>query len=138
METDPRAVSHGAVPARIENGIEMFRFHIRQSDRVRERVLCRRIRLKTGLGGRLIFRPIALWINRRLPSLRLGESQLDAGVPENEVGAAPSSSQKPVLTPVLPSWSCHVNTISIFICFLLCSRTGGLSLRALVSVCPRL
>jgi hypothetical protein len=63
--------------------------------------LRRLVLLKPGHGRGLILLQIALWIDRRLPAIGRGESQLDAGVSENEVGAAPSSSQKPVLRPVL-------------------------------------
>jgi len=60
---------HGAVPARIENRVEIFCFHIRQPHGVRERFLRLRILLETDLGGRLIFRLIALWIDRWLSAL---------------------------------------------------------------------
>ena len=58
-------------------------------------------------------------------AFRRGERQLNPGVLEYEIGAANSSSQKPVGRPVLPSWSCDVRTISIFISFSFVSVSGS-------------
>jgi hypothetical protein len=77
------------------------------------------ILLESGHGRRLIFRQIALRIDRALSALGRGERQVDASIFENEMGAANSSSRKPVFRPVFPSWLCDVSTITIFIVRLL-------------------
>ena len=58
-------------------------------------------------------------------AFRSGERQLNPGVLEYKIGAANSSSQKPVGRPVFPGWSSDVRTISIFISFSFVSVSGS-------------
>src|ERR1700722_10674442 len=62
-----REVPHRAVPAWIENGVEVFRLHVRKFDRVGESLLRRRVLLETRHRRCLIFRQIAFRIEGRLP-----------------------------------------------------------------------
>ena len=62
-------IPHRAVSTRIENRIKIFRFHGRELHRVSKRMLCGFIFLETRCCGRLIFRQIALRIERWLAAL---------------------------------------------------------------------
>ncbi len=81
-----RKIPHRAVPTGIENGVEVFGLHVRKFDRVGESLLRRRVLLEPRHRRRLIFRQIAFRIERRLPAFRRGERQLNAGIPEYEIG----------------------------------------------------
>src|SRR5271169_4163803 len=82
-----REIPHRAVPTGIENGVEVFRLHVRKFDRVGESLLGSRVLLEPRHGWRLIFRQIAFWIERRLPAFRRGERKLNASIPEYEIGS---------------------------------------------------
>jgi hypothetical protein len=74
------------VPTGIENGVEVFRLHVRKLDRIGQSLLRRRVLLEPRHRRRLIFRQVAFRIERRLPAFRRGERHIDAGIPEHEIG----------------------------------------------------
>ena len=80
-------IPHRAMPARIEDRVEILRSHIRKFDGICKVFLRRCIFLEPGHGGRLIFWQIALRIDRWLAAFRGGNRQLNTGVSENEVGS---------------------------------------------------
>ena len=61
-------------------------FTLRKFDRVSESLLRRLIFLKPRHRRRLIFRQIALRIERRLSAFRRGERQFNAGISEDKIG----------------------------------------------------
>src|SRR5947209_18993187 len=80
-------VPHRPVTADVEDRVEVFRFHIREFDRLRQRRLRRLVLLEPSHGGRLALRKITLRIDRGLPAFRRSERQSYARVPEYEVGS---------------------------------------------------
>ena len=105
-----RVLVFGEIPHRpmatgIENGIEILLLDAVEAKRRGE--LCIRGRIGFEPAGQigLEVRLVTLRIERRLTAFRRGEHDLGARVLEHKYGAASSSSQKPVLRPVLPSSS---------------------------------
>jgi hypothetical protein len=69
----------------VEDSVVIFRFYRVELDRLRKLFLCSRVLLKPGHFRSLVFRQIALRIDRRLPSLRRRQRQLDLRVAKDEV-----------------------------------------------------
>src|SRR5580700_4682060 len=80
-----REIPHRAVPTGIENGIEVFRLHVRELHRVSESLLRRRVLLEPRHRRGLIFRQIAFRIEWRLPTFRRGQRQLNSSITEYEI-----------------------------------------------------
>jgi hypothetical protein len=78
-------IPHRSVAADIEHRVKVLRLYIGEFDRLREFRLCFLVFFESRHRGSLIRGHIALWIERRLPSFRRGQRQVDAGVPEREV-----------------------------------------------------
>src|ERR1700744_872763 len=78
-------IPQGTMPANVEHRVKFIRFDISELYCLRKLLLCPCVLLETGHRICLIFGHVALWIDRRLPSIRRSQSQLDAGVSEHEI-----------------------------------------------------
>src|ERR1700691_38476 len=78
-------IPHRSMAADIEHRVKVLRLHIGEFDGLREFLLCFLVLFESQLRGSLIRRHIALWIERRLPSLWRGQRQVHTRVPEHKV-----------------------------------------------------
>src|SRR5215831_637543 len=77
-----REIPHGAVPARIKHGVEVFCLHVRKLYCVGKGFQRPVILLEPCHCRSLIFRKIALWIDRRLATFGRGEHQINTRISE--------------------------------------------------------
>src|ERR1700719_1481228 len=80
-----RQIPHRTVSARIKHRIKVSCLHIRKLHCVCEGLQRPLILLEPYLRRSLIFRQVALWIDRRLPTFRRGQREIDTGISENKV-----------------------------------------------------
>src|SRR3954470_17812600 len=92
-----REIPHRTVPADVEHGVIVGRSHVRQRNRVCQRLLRFFITFEPRHRGGLVLREITLRIDRRLPSSRRRERELNAGVPKHEVRRCKLLQPKPSL-----------------------------------------
>lgn len=107
-------IPHRTVTARIEHRVEVFLLDAVETNglvELRFRLLVV-FKAERELGA--VFGFVALGIERRPSAFRGSQRDINAGILEDVVGSGKLFEPKPVLRPVLPSWSWEVITINTF------------------------